>query len=132
MIGDCSTFAADECARHDECMAVHDGAFDELGFFLYCADEQPEPIDPGSCTGEIGCRAEPPVCPEGTVPGRRDGCWTGFCIPEDQCDALPACSTLGEGECVARGECSPVYEGIDCSCDGDSCTCADWLYERCE
>jgi hypothetical protein len=41
--------------------------------------------DPGSCSGDITCFAQPPACPADTVPGIAWGCWTGYCIPESAC-----------------------------------------------
>jgi hypothetical protein len=179
--GDCTTFDAQECSRHDDCVARHsrgDGT-SAVGWFESCAPERTgcygdtecgegthcnaadvclpppgaggpgtgdqvpcpsvcygycvpdEPIDPGSCVGEVACDEEPPECPVDTIPGRRNGCWTGFCIPVAQCDSIPACSTLGETDCVSRSDCAPIYQGIDCQCTGTECVCADWLYDSC-
>jgi hypothetical protein len=44
--------------------------------------------DPGACTGDVLCDSLPPACPMGTVPGIRNGCWTGFCIPESACSLM--------------------------------------------
>ncbi len=41
--------------------------------------------DPGACTGVVLCDSLPPSCPAGTTAGIRDGCWTGFCIPDWAC-----------------------------------------------
>jgi hypothetical protein len=41
--------------------------------------------DPGACTGTVVCDSLPPTCPADTVPGIRNGCWTGYCIPEAAC-----------------------------------------------
>jgi hypothetical protein len=51
---------------------------------------------PGLCDGPITCAASPPACPAGTIAGRADGCYTGFCIPATAC---------GEGR---PGTCQPV------------------------
>jgi hypothetical protein len=46
----------------------------------------PDPIvDPGSCAGPINCLTGEPSCPSGTVAGIANGCWTGFCIPSNEC-----------------------------------------------
>tara|TARA_R110002073_G_scaffold123819_1_gene267620 strand:- start:15614 stop:16447 length:834 start_codon:yes stop_codon:yes gene_type:complete len=131
----CSTYDAEECSRHNECSAVHaisngGDATGVLGVFGYCVDE-PGPTDPGSCLGMIECDALAPECPEDTVPGIADGCWTGYCIPVDDCNSLGACSEQSEQQCVGRADCEPVYEGIDCTCDGEDCTCAEWVFESC-
>lgn len=128
----CNVYDADECARHNECAAVHSGSPGaELGNFVYCMDEIGEQPDPGSCEGETLCPTLPPDCPENTVPGIGDGCWTGYCIPVSECEALPACSAQAEDACVGRADCEPVYEGIDCTCVGEDCTCADWVFATC-
>jgi len=44
--------------------------------------------DPGACTGDVLCDSLPPACPTGTLPGIRNGCWTGYCIPEWQCGMM--------------------------------------------
>lgn len=128
----CDTYDADECSRHNECSAVHAPRFNGgAADFLFCTDETGA-NGPGSCTGEIGCRAEPPNCPEGTTPGIIDGCWSGFCIPLDQCEALPTCDGQAEESCVASGNCDPIYQGVNCVCEGDVCECERWDYESCE
>ena len=92
------------------------------------------PIDPGSCTGDIFCDAEPPGCPPDSVPGRRDGCWTGFCIPVEACDdpppPPPLCPDIGEEAACIDAGCSPLYVGEDCTCDADGCTCT-WKFIEC-
>ncbi len=127
--GDCSALGAYECSRHDDCVAHH--AAGAPGMFQSCAAES-STSDPGSCVGEVACDALPPACPEGTIAGRRDACWTGYCIPLAQCDAVPACSDLDEPMCIGRSDCSPVYEGQNCSCMGGACTCQSWLFETCD
>ena len=41
--------------------------------------------DPGECTGPVTCFHGQPACPTGTVPGILDGCWSGYCIPDNAC-----------------------------------------------
>ncbi|NVB77265.1 MAG: hypothetical protein HOV81_02620 [Kofleriaceae bacterium] len=89
------------------------------------------PKDPGTC-GPAICAMAPPACPTGTVPGVKNGCWSGYCIPQHECP-LAACETLTtEPACAARGDCTPVYEGTDCTCYPDGCTCTILTYDRCE
>ncbi|HVK75285.1 MAG TPA: hypothetical protein VM734_18275 [Kofleriaceae bacterium] len=45
--------------------------------------------DPGACYGPVACASLPPACPTGTVAGRRNGCWTGYCIPTWACEPPP-------------------------------------------
>jgi hypothetical protein len=139
--GDCTALDAFACSLHDDCSAVHEvlegvgdnGGFQlALGNFQNCIAEPGNPSDPGTCTGEILCDALVPDCPDDTVAGRKDGCYTGYCIPVDECESLAACSTLGEEECVQRSDCDGLYQGVDCTCVGDVCSCTSWLFDGCE
>lgn len=97
----------------------------------WCVPDHPH--DPGTCYGEVGCRALPPDCPPGTMPGIKDLCWTGYCIPESDCEEPPACAALSdEPACIARADCAPLYHGLDCTCTDDGCTCAEWQFIGCE
>ena len=127
--GNCTGLDAYGCSRHDDCVAIH-AAGSPIGAFQSCATED-EILDPGSCVGPITCDALPPSCPTGTLPGRRNGCWTGYCIPQNQCDQLPACSELGEMDCIGRIDCSPNYVGHNCSCNANGCTCQSWTFDSC-
>ena len=73
-----------------------------------------------------------PACPVDTVPGILDNWWSGYCIPVHACQSVAECPGLGESACVNRSDCQAIYEGVDCSCVGDTCSCADWLFESCE
>lgn len=128
--GDCSTYDALECSRHDDCVARH-ATGSPIGSFLSCAAES-SVQDPGSCVGTVTCNETPPDCPTGTLPGIRNACYTGYCIPYAQCDQLPACSELTEVACVGRSDCSPTYEGVGCTCNGTSCTCQSWVFDSCK
>lgn len=80
---------------------------------------------PGLCDGPITCAASPPACPAGTIAGRADGCYTGFCIPATACgggapgtcrpvraaDAPPACppgTVPGTSDLGPTGYCIPL------------------------
>ncbi len=92
--------------------------------------------DPGSCTGNVYCFVMPPVCPANTVAGIADGCWTGYCIPTNECgpndpgtcggtDAIcatppPSCPTgtvagqrngCWSGYCIPEAQCNA---GVTC------------------
>jgi hypothetical protein len=63
----------------------------------------PDPThDPGSCTGAVNCFANPPACPSGTTAGIRNGCWTGYCIPNS------ACGPNDPGVCYSAVTCDSV------------------------
>jgi hypothetical protein len=128
--GDCTSLSAQECSRHDDCVAHH-APGSPIGAFTSCAPEG-SVQDPGSCVGTITCATPQPTCPANTLPGKRNGCWTGYCIPLAQCDSLPACTTLAEVGCIGRSDCAPIYEGMNCTCNGTSCTCQTWTFDTCE
>ncbi|MGE0550841.1 MAG: hypothetical protein AB7O24_29700 [Kofleriaceae bacterium] len=65
-----------------------------------------------SCTPSGGLG--PPVC-------------EGMCVATTACEALAT-----EMECTALGECTPVYEGEECTCYPNGCSCEILTYERCE
>ncbi len=58
--------------------------------------------DPGACTGPVSCFTNAPACPSGTTAGIRNGCWTGYCIPN------AACGPSDPGQCYAPVTCDSV------------------------
>lgn len=128
----CAALDAEECARHSECAAVHAWDGSTLGAFSFCADEPGGGVNAGSCVGDVTCESLPPECPANTVPGRINDCWSGFCIPLDQCDVVPGCDIQTEAACINRDDCQALYEGVNCDCTGDACVCESWLYESCQ
>lgn len=128
--GDCTALGAQECSRHDDCVAHH-AAGSPIGTFTSCGPEGTTQ-DPGSCVGAVTCTTPEPACPPNTIAGRRNGCWTGYCIPYAQCDQLPACSTLDEMDCISRTDCSPTYEGMNCTCTMSGCTCQTLVFDACK
>ncbi len=66
----------------------------------------PTSTEPGSCTGAVSCFTNAPACPSGTTPGIRDGCWTGYCIPN------AACGPSDPGVC---------YAPVTCDAPGPAC-----------
>lgn len=139
--GDCTGLDAFSCSSHDDCIAVHTNACADnadglvptcLGLFASCAAE-PNAADPGNCYDAVTCTDAPPQCPANTLPGVKDGCYSGFCIPVAECESAPACSEItGEMACIGRLDCTPLYEGVNCSCDANGCDCVDWLFDGCE
>jgi hypothetical protein len=78
------------CSRSAECTAFHCNE--------RCPDPpcprpfalcMPEGAAPGRCFDPVACRALPPPCPSGTVPGVVDLCFSGACIPNDLCEPAP-------------------------------------------
>jgi hypothetical protein len=139
--GDCTGLDAYSCSLHDDCKAIHTNACDPngdklvpacLGAFSQCQNETGG-VDPGNCFDEVLCDGPTPECPPNTLPGVKDGCYTGFCIPLDQCESQVACSAIGEEvACVGRADCTALYEGVNCSCDANGCDCVDWTFDTCE
>jgi hypothetical protein len=88
--------------------------------------------DPGNCYEPALCDAVSPACPDGTLPGVRNGCYTGYCIPLAECpDDPPACDTLGESDCLANGNCTPHYQGVNCSMVDGVWTCEYYVFSYC-
>jgi hypothetical protein len=96
-----------------------------------CVPTPTEPPPPATCYGEVFCDALAPECMEGTTPGIANGCYTGECIPLEQCEMpppppMPLCEELAsEDECFARPDCAATYVGVNCTCqDGQPCRCS--------
>jgi hypothetical protein len=82
----------------------------------------------GACTGAVTCTTFPPICPEGQVPGRGNGCYTGTCRAIAACEAAPECRALiHEADCSARTtDCRQITVGQDCHHpDGSDCNAGD-------
>jgi len=140
--GGCEGLDAFTCSMHDDCSAVHYPGCDQAdaevpvpcppGAFGYCINEDGS-ADPGDCYGPVTCDVATPECPEGTTPGIKDGCYTGFCIPLEQCEQPAACNTISnEASCIARADCTPIYHGENCSCEATVCTCETWIFDNCQ
>lgn len=147
--GECTGLDAWQCSRHDDCVAIHalecEGNIDgpcSLGVFNQCA---PEPGTETGCYSDADC-ASGEVCTAGEEcmppPGCDDGeacpavCY-GRCVPDSDPPPPPpppaACADIyDEMACIARADCAPYYEGVDCTCSADGCTCADWAFSACQ
>jgi hypothetical protein len=84
--GVCADLDAWGCSRHDECAAIYETAACIVPpcplAFVACA---PEHAVAGNCWSPVTCAASPPSCPSGTTAGRLNGCWTGVCVPQQDC-----------------------------------------------
>jgi len=87
---------------------------------------------PEECYGEVTCFSLPPKCEVGTVPGIRDGCWTGNCIPLSSCSPVDCSDIQNEAMCVERADCNALYEEVECECTPENCECRDWQFNSCE
>lgn len=93
---DCTTADAQSCSESNACTAFHRN--DPCGLadsnvpaqctreFAFC---MPEGASPGRCFDFVACDAVGPSCPSGSMPGIINGCFSGACIPQDLCEALP-------------------------------------------
>jgi hypothetical protein len=95
-----------------------------------------------------GCWDISPLSP---IEGSCTGLDALTCVQHDNCTSLytsdqqsfvscnpdasppPACSTLTtEAACKARPDCTPIYNGSNCTCDPNGCTCQNETFERCQ
>ena len=113
--GDCFGLDAWSCATRDDCRPVYwpageltPASPDDGMEFSYCTAEH-NANWPGDCYRDAICAMPPPSCPTGTLPGVGAGCWTGYCIPLEACEAAPACEGLGEATCLSRSDCDALY-----------------------
>lgn len=147
--GSCTNLDAQQCSRHDDCIAVYSGVIDAMDTaypgtkFQQCA---PEPLT--FCTSDAACGGDSfcdlttcypsPTCTEcptcGACPDSNT-CY-GVCVPKDcnsQNTCPVACEMLAtEAACTARTDCTPVYDGDDCTCYPGYCECQVLTYARCE
>jgi len=150
--GSCEGLDAWSCSLHDDCVAVHwdactpsaesDALIDAgcLGNFMACEPEIRGCYGDTECAADERCNAAdvclpPPDCtttdPSTGISACDGVCW-GWCVPTGDPPPPPACEELvGEDACVARDDCIPYYEGVDCTCDASGCTCADWVFTSC-
>jgi hypothetical protein len=113
------------CACTNDADAVNQG-------FSWCDEARNTCMggtDPaGACLGTITCTTAAPACPEGQVPLRKDGCFTGQCRAISVCEGAPSCNALQhENDCLPRTtDCTPVYNGHECTKpDGTACHAGD-------
>lgn len=72
---ECRGLDPQECSRYDACSYLIDSSTECI----------PEDQIAGRCSEPITCSDPAPSCPEATMPGIRDGCYTGSCIPNEYC-----------------------------------------------
>ncbi len=135
--GQCMGLDAWTCAEHSDCASFLEVGGPNPGF-SYCGAAPTTTLDPGICDQSgVACNVAPPACPANTVPGVRDNCWSGYCIPTSACPPGPpvACEAItDETTCKQRSaDCTAVYEGMNCTCDpSGACTCESETFARCE
>jgi hypothetical protein len=81
---------------------------------------------------QVTCAALPPSCPVDTNPGVSNSCWTGNCVPANEC--LASCPTFTtQSECASH-QCSSVLKQTvgDCVCPATgACNCTG-TFQYCE
>lgn len=155
--GSCANLDAQQCSRHDNCIAFYEGPETRdvrtspvRPTYLSCA---PEPATTGcaaadcspgthcedQCDASGHCEA---VCePDVNVCAGVD-CGPGWactqvcsggscgaqCVPDGACEAITT-----ENACKTRPDCTTVYLGDNCTCTPNGgCTCEILTYDRCE
>ena len=119
--GACGELGAMDCATREDCNPNYsalevvpggpngEGDWSNTTQFEGCTADTA--TAPGSCYGEALCDGLMPDCPDGTLPGIADSCWTGYCIPLEACEPAPSCDAVGsEGACISRDDCAPLYQ----------------------
>lgn len=145
-----------DCQLHDDCCSCYgvpvgqdDGACDEMCDQTQCKQIGIEKAvcRLGQCTTEkvdcsspVVCDSLPPECPEGTLPGISEGCWSGACVPVISCDAVPDCAACPDSQLCVEYEalivshtCLPkpdeCGDKVNCACAEAAC---DDLFSLCQ
>jgi hypothetical protein len=79
--------------------------------------------DPGQCTGAVTCTTQPPQCPADSTAGIANGCYTGYCIPNADCNPHDPGLCYGTATCAsAPPQCpSGTLPGITNGCWSGYC-----------
>jgi hypothetical protein len=90
---DCKTADAQTCSESSTCTAFHRNDPCGLAVDGPCPREfamcMPEGQAPGRCFDPVSCDSVGPACGPNETPGIANGCFTGACIPQDLCEAVP-------------------------------------------
>jgi hypothetical protein len=133
--GACDSLAEADCLANASCHATYSDDPTPSPVFWGCWNLPPSGALTGSCTGLdaqtcsehtdcVSIYTGPVNQPQNFVPSFER------CQPEV---AAPACATLTtEAACKARPDCDAVYNGMNCTCDSNGCTCATETYAKCE
>lgn len=129
--GECSPFEGDAPGGATE-PALLIGNFERCGA---------EPAAPQGCYGSEECPSgsvcnaaevclPPPGCNSDPSTGCPAVCY-GYCVPDGE--APVTCAAMAsEAECIAADQCTPVYQGVSCTCDAAGvCTCESLDYDGC-
>jgi Cys-rich repeat protein len=86
----CDPYCSPSCVPDQTCASVDCGPGYECAMECSSGTCYPAciPVNgggPGDCNGTVTCNSAPPTCPANTTPGVANGCYTGYCIPLNQC-----------------------------------------------
>jgi hypothetical protein len=153
--GTCTGNNAQECSRHDDCSAVYITNSDNANYPLEFEACVPE--DGSGCDCQVGyhceeaCMGDPntPTCTTTCVQDLTCAavdCGPGYtcaevcevdangvstchptCVVDQACEAVTT-----EQACKLRSDCTPVYDGQNCTCTLSGCSCQVLTYERCQ
>lgn len=122
----CAGLTPDECSARDDCVSLFvPNDSNTAASFARCVAEPG-----GACDSSNDCvngeTCDWSACPP-TGPGGDSAC-LGTCTATPP----PACSTLTtETDCLTRSDCEPIYNGMDCTCDPNGCTCQVETFAYC-
>ncbi len=135
----------DACTADEECA---EGLLCD-SLFTVCWPDDGTPPCSNNSDCPVGNYCDPQVggCVEGGVCSEDDQCGEGLtcdeplnsCVPGE--DPPPVCAELdNETDCSGRGDCEPVYAGVNCSCGADctctggeaGCVCESFEYFKCD
>ena len=135
----CDGLDEETCASADACRGIYYDFGNGQGEFAACWPTAPSgPIAGGGCEGldAYSCSLH-----NDCSAVHEPGCFGGgdcieptefrYCTPEAATPPPPACATLGEDGCIMRSDCTPIYEGSDCSCDPSGCHCNTQTFIEC-
>ena len=136
--GGCSNLGEAQCLANASCHAayVYASTGQQTPTFSVCWDLPPSGATGGDCTG-----LDAQTCSEHTncisifdeydAPG---GSTYDSCAPDPGTTMPPPdCSTLmTESACLARSDCDTTYNGYNCTCDVNGCTCQTETFASCK
>ena len=119
-VGTCTTILdAETCSQHDNCSAIYTAGANGPDAFAKCIAEPHH--DPGLCTTAT-CTMTPPKCPTGLKAGVLNGCYTGYCIPNNMCGVRDA-GTCEVALCASASPACPMgtIPGVTNGCYSGFC-----------
>ena len=133
--GPCESLTEQQCLATASCHATYQDDSAAAPVFWGCWDVPPSGAIQGACAG-----LDAQTCSE------HDDCASiytgpvnqppGFVPSFERCASetpQAACATLTtEAACKARSDCDAIYDGSNCTCDANGCTCQTLTYSHCQ